>query len=337
MEFTGTFSSLESFQYSHFVFMYLKDAYARFDKLLHNIQFSPLSKPKFNNLNYNYYDSKSSKNNLAISVPSQKSNNDNKRSLSIPYRPYHPVFFNENDSTVDQLLDELNMAEEYSNDRKRSRERNFQSTDQAMAFTNSNHWERIPTVLSDDETNSFLNKKISAYSRYRDLNPKQRSSTDAMLQFHNSPTKTENEQSPKRSTATSIVIGQIHNEAPGNELSPARASFPNHQRGSSRSDHYDSPMPNSAQYNFINLNAKRKNNLSKAMISSNLNTSFLTESERLAKTDLFLLPSDGGGHLYSGMTDTSPSADCSALIQVCVFCKYFGECLEYVDNVPYSR
>lgn len=295
-------------------FKTLKEAYARFDKLLHTIQFSPLSQPKFKN--HNYYDPESSKNG-SLSAPSQKSHSENKRSVPIPYRPFQPGFFNENDSTVDQLLDELNMAEEYSNDRKRLRERNSQSTigDQSMTFGNSSYWDS--SILSEAETNSLLNKNMDSYNRYRDNESKQRfptATTTSGLQFHNSCINNDIGQSPKRSATASNVLNKVHNET-GSEPSAPRSSFSGWT--------YRHPIiMQSIKSSMVNSNAnKRKNNLSKATISPNLNVSFLTESERLAKTDLFLLPSDdsGGGHLYTGMTDISPSGDCSELMQVCNF------------------
>lgn len=264
-----------------------------------------MSQPKFKN--QNYYDPESSKNGTLA----QKSHGDNKR--SVPYRPFQPGFFNENDSTVDQLLDELNMAEEYSNDRKRLRERNAQSTmaDQTMAFGNSNYWDT--GILSDAETNSLLNKNIESYNRYRDHDAKPRfstSTTTSGLQFHNSCINNDIGQSPKRSSTTSNVLNKVHNET-GNEPSAARSSFSGWT--------YRHPIiMQSIKSSMVNSNAsKRKNNLSKATVPSNV--SFLTESERLAKTDLFLLPSDETGGLYSGMTDISPSGDCSELMQVCSF------------------
>lgn len=240
-------------------------------------------------------------------MPSQKSHSDNKRSMPIPYRPFQPAFFNENDSTVDQLLDELNMAEEYSNDRKRLRDRNSQSTvsDPTIAFGSTNYWDT--SILSDADTNGFLNKNIDSYNRYRDHDTKQRFSTTSTagsgLQLHG--INNDIVQSPKRSTTTSNV------HETGSESS----------RSSIAGWTYRHPIiMQSIKSTMASSNAgKRKNNLSKATISPNLNVSFLTESERLAKTDLFLLPSDdsGGGQLYSAMADTSPSGDCSELMQVC--------------------
>lgn len=226
--------------------------------------------------------------------------------MPIQYRPFQSSgFFNENDSTVDQLLDELNMAEEYSNDRKRIRDRNSQATvsDPTIAFGNSNYWDTA--ILSDPESKGFLNKNIDSYNRYRDHDTKQRFSTStaaSSLPFHSM--NNDIGQSPKRSTTTSSV----HE----NGSESARSSISGWT--------YRHPIiMQSIKSNMASSNAsKRKNNLSKATISSNLNVSFLTESERLAKTDLFLLPSDdsGSGHLYSGMADTSPSGDCSELMQV---------------------
>lgn len=232
--------------------------------------------------------------------------------MPIPYQPFQPVFFNENDSTVDQLLDELNMAEEYSNDRKRLRERNAQSTvgDQTMALGNTNYWDT--GILSDVETNGLLNKNMESYNRYRDHESKSRYSTSMAasgLQFH---INNDIGQSPKRSSTTSNILNKVHNET-GSEPSAARSS-------SSGWTYRHPIIMQSIKSNMVNSNAsKRKNNLSKPTISSNV--SFLTESERLAKTDLFLLPTDetGGGHLYSGLTDISPSGDCSDLMQVNFF------------------
>lgn len=276
-----------------------QEAYARFDKLLHTIQFSPLSQPKFKNRNY--YDTDASQNGTV----SPKSHTDNKRSMPIPYRPFQPAFFNENDSTVDQLLDELNMAEEYSNDRKRLRDRNSQSTVSDPTFTsNTNYWDT--SILSDAETNGFLNKNIDSYNRYRDHDTKQRFSTSATgsgLQYHG--IANDIGQSPKRSSTATSTVHETGSE-------PSRSSISGWT--------YRHPIiMQSIKSSMAGSNAsKRKNNLSKATISPNLNVSFLTESERLAKTDLFLLPSDdsGGGHLYTGMADTSPSGDCSELMQV---------------------
>lgn len=241
-------------------------------------------------------------------MPSQKSHNDNKRSM--PYRSFQP-FFNENESTVDQLLDELNMAEEYSNDRNRVRDRTAQSTDSdpSFAYGNANYWDS--SILTDADTNGFLNKNIDSYNRYRDHDTKQRyatSTTGSGLQYHGTCINNDIAQSPKRSTATSNV------HETGNE-----------SRSSAGWTYRHPVIMQSIKSSMAGSIAKRKNNLSKATISPNLNVSFLTESERLAKTDLFLLPSDdsGGGHLYSGMADTSPSGDCSELMQVMLNCLNF--------------
>ncbi len=242
--------------------------------------------------------------------------------MPITYRPFQPGFFNENDSTVDQLLDELNMAEEYSNDRKRVlRDRNSQSayvnttaSDPTIAFASTNYWDT--PILSDTETNGFLNKNIDSYNRYRDHDTKQRfstSGTGSAVQFHN-----DIGQSPiKRSTTTTTTTSNVHE--PGSESS-ARSSI-----SAGNGWTYRHPIiMQSIKSTMASSNAsKRKSNLTKTSISPNLNVSLLTESERLAKTDLFLLPSDdsggGGGHLYSGMGDTSPSGDCSELMQVRFF------------------
>lgn len=283
-----------------------QEAYARFDKLLHTIQFSPLSQPKFKNRNY--YDLDSA--NIGP-VPSQKSHGDNKRSMPIPYRPFQPGFFSENDSTVDQLLDELNMAEEYSNDRRRLRDHNSQSafanataSDPTIAnIGGSNYWDS--SILSDAETNGFLNKNIDSYNRYRDHDTKQRLSAGTVgsgLQFQVCMNNDNIGQSPKRSTSNVQETGS----------ESSRSSVPGWT--------YRHPIiMQSIKSTMGSANAnKRKNNLSKASMSPNLNVSFLTESEKLAKIDLFLLPSDdsGGGQSYSAMADTSPSGDCSELMQV---------------------
>lgn len=240
--------------------------------------------------------------------------------MSIPYRPFQSGFFNENDSTVDQLLDELNMAEEYSNDRKRVRDRNTQSiytnttasSDPTISFGNSNYWD----PLTDTESNNY---DINSYNRYRDHDTKQKryasgASSTTALQFHNPSVHTDIAQSPKRSTATATITSNVHDTVPSES---SRSS------GGRTSDNWTYRHPiimQSIKSTMANANGnKRKNNLSKASLSPNLNVSFLTESERLAKTDLFLLPSDGtsGGHLYTGLADTSPSGDCSELMQVC--------------------
>lgn len=244
-------------------------------------------------------------------MSSQKSSHsDNKRSLPIPYRPFQQSgFFNENDSTVDQLLDELNLAEEYSNDRKR--DRNSQAatvSDPTNAFgSSSNYWDT--SILNEAETNGFSNKNIDSYNRYRDHDTKQRYSTSAtgsIIQFHGTHNDIGGQLSPIRSLATLNVHSETGSESGRSAISGWTYRHP--------------IIMQSIKSTMASSNAsKRKNNLSKASNSPNLNVSFLTESERLAKTDLFLLPSDdsGGGHLYSGMADTSPSGDCSDFMQVC--------------------
>lgn len=231
--------------------------------------------------------------------------------MPIPYRPFQPAFFNENDSTVDQLLDELNLAEEYSNDRKRVRDRSSQSTfvnattsDPTIAFGSANCWNT--SLLVDVDTNGFQQKNVDSYNRYRDHDTKHRypaTATGPSMQFHN--TCDIGQSSPKRSTTTANV------HETGSESS--RASISGWA--------YRHPIIMQSIKSTMSGSSgnKRKNNLSKTSISPNLNVSFLSESERLAKTDLFLLPSDdsGGGHLYADMADTSPSGDCSELMQVC--------------------
>lgn len=123
----------------------------------------------------------------------------------------------------------------------------------------------------------------------------------------------------RRSSATSIVIGQLMNDK----------SEPNSSNASSSSSSYlytaddtagaaaipTTSYENAGRYAAIQSGIKRKNNLSKTKISTNLNG----ESERLPKsTDLFLLPSSSGGNIYSrlGLTDVSPSTDGSRFIQV---------------------
>lgn len=225
--------------------------------------------------------------------------------MSIPYRPFQPGIFSENDSTVDQLLDELNMAEEYSHDRKHTRDRQSTfvttatSSDPTIAFGNANCWNT--SLLGDVDKNGFSSRKIDSY-RYRDRDAKRFPS----------------------STATGPSSTQFHDPCDiGRQSSRKRTTSAVHETGSESGWAYRHPiiMQSIKSSTMTGSNAnKRKNNLSKASISPNLNVSFLSESERLAKTtDLFLLPSDdsGGGHLYTNLADTSPSDDCSELMQVC--------------------
>lgn len=274
-----------------------QEAYARFDKLLNTIQFSPLSQPKFKNRSYYEPDSSSTH-----AMPQPKAHVVDAAKRSLPYRSFQPAIFSDNDSTVDQLLDELNMAEEYSNDRKRARDRTSQSTfasattssDPTIAFGSANCWNT--SLLGDVDTNGFSSKNVDSYNRYRDRDTKRfpSTATGPSTQYHN---PCDVGQSPKRSTET------------GSES----------VRSSVSGWAYRHPIiMQSVKSTMTGSNAnKRKNNFAKSSISPNLNVSFLSESERLAKTDLFLLPSDdsGGGHLYTSMADTSPSADCSELIQ----------------------
>lgn len=224
------------------------------------------------------------------------------------------------------------MAEEYSNDRKRVRDRNALSSstnatasDPTIAFGNANYWD----PLSDAETNGYLNKPIdAAFNRYHDT--KQRFSSAATgpsLQFHNADVVVG--QSPKRSSTTATIVPETGSESSRSSVAGWSYRHPIIMQS------IKSNNSATATATAANGSKRKNNNLAKASISPNLNVSFLTESERLAKTDLFLLPSDdsggGSGHIYGGIGDTSPSADCSDLMQVCLMrtaiCGVFFFCL----------
>lgn len=130
----------------------------------------------------------------------------------------------------------------------------------------------------------------------------------------------------RKSSATSIVIGQLLNDKSlaneqnaGNAASSSSSSYlyatDDSGAGAAAAAIATTSYENTGRYAAIQSGIKRKNNLSKTKISTNLNG----ESERLPKsTDLFLLPSSSGGRIYSslGMTDVSPSTDGSRFIQV---------------------
>lgn len=146
------------------------------------------------------------------------------------------------------------------------------------------------------------------------------STATSVHRSNNVPKSGSGEKLKKKST-TSIIIGHLLNDSESclnseHHLYDYTNDLDDSPRGFNSTDSLLS------RYTANNENKRKTNLMPKSKISSNLNASSLchNESERLARTDLFLLPTGNTNRrIYADLNDCNPNMDVNQFRQVDYF------------------